>query len=124
MARPPAGRRAKNAETLFEAFLLHYTWGPRFTTRENKLWVFDKRAYGGGTRGPYELTRLPDPRRGTRPRAATADVLPAARAHGIKLALVKIMIGEINAAVTTPARPKDSIAGRGAESRGVAGFRI
>lgn len=107
MAQPPADDAgAKDAETgafSFEAFLLHYTWGPEiYDARENKLWVFDKRAYGGGQyqKGPYELTRLPDPpawdpaaglqlQTFFQPRALTES----------KLALVKIMIDEINAAV-------------------------
>ena len=114
MAQPPAddaGTLNARGEYTFPAFLLHYTWGPEiYDAEENKLWVFDKRAYGGGQyqKGPYELTRLPDPpawdpSRGLQlqsffqPRALTES----------KLALVKIMIDEINEAVDAlPRVPK------------------
>lgn len=58
MAQPPADESAGNA------FILHYTWGPEiYDKSEKKLWMFDKRAYGGGQymKGPYPLTKLPDP---------------------------------------------------------------
>jgi hypothetical protein len=43
MAQPPAD------DTLGNAFILHYTWGPEiFDKDDKKLWMFDKRAYGGG----------------------------------------------------------------------------
>ena len=67
MAQPPAddaGAKSANGDYAFNAFLLHYTWGPEIYDRdENKVWVFDKRAYGGGQykKGPYELTKIPDP---------------------------------------------------------------
>ena len=83
---------------------------PRFLrrAREQAVGVRQARVRGGQyQKGPYELTRLPDPGVGPSRGAATADVLPAARAHGIKLALVKIMIDEINAAVVElPRVPK------------------
>ena len=114
MAQPPAddaGARDLSGEFRFNAFLLHYTWGPEiYDAHENKLWVFDKRAYGGGQyeKGPYELTRLPDPPEWDpsgglqlqtffQPRALTES----------KLALIKIMIDEINQAVDAlPRVPK------------------
>lgn len=105
MAQPPAD------DALGEAFILHYTWGPEiYDGDDNKLWMFDKRQYGGGQyqRGPYKLTRLPDPpswdpNRGLQlqtffqPRALTES----------KLALIKTMIDEFNEAVDSlPRIPK------------------
>ena len=58
MAQPPAD------ESLGNAFILHYTWGPEiYDKNDKKLWMFDKRAYGGGQymKGPYPLTALKDP---------------------------------------------------------------
>ena len=58
MAQPPAD------ESLGNAFILHYTWGPEiYDKNDKKLWMFDKRAYGGGQymKGPYPLKALEDP---------------------------------------------------------------
>ena len=58
MAQPPAD------ESLGEAFILHYTWGPEiYDKNDKKLWMFDKRAYGGGQymKGPYPLNKLEEP---------------------------------------------------------------
>ena len=114
MAQPPADDAgAKNArgEYAFEAFLLHYTWGPEiYDARENKLWVFDKRAYGGGQyqKGPYELTRLPDPPAWDPSRGLQLQTFFQPRAlTESKLALIRIMIDEINQAVDAlPRVPK------------------
>jgi hypothetical protein len=114
MAQPPAddaGARDVSGEFRFNAFLLHYTWGPEiYDANENKLWVFDKRAYGGGQyeKGPYELTRLPDPPEWDPSRGLQLQTFFQPRAlTESKLALIKIMIDEINQAVDAlPRVPK------------------
>ena len=97
MAQPPAD------EELGNAFLLHYTWGPEiYDARDEKLWAFDKRAYGGGQyqKGPYPLTRLPDPPAWD-PNAGLQlqTFFQPRKLTQSKLALIKRMIDEFNDAV-------------------------
>ena len=97
MAQPPAD------EELGNAFLLHYTWGPEiYDARDEKLWAFDKRAYGGGQyqKGPYPLTRLPDPPAWD-PNAGLQlqTFFQPRKLSQSKLALIKRMIDEFNDAV-------------------------
>ena len=108
MAQPPAddtGEKDSNGNFHFNAFLLHYTWGPEIYDKdENKLWVLDKRAYGGGQyqKGPYALVKLEQPpvwEEGNpnglqlqtffNPRVLTES----------KLYLLRVMIDEFNSAV-------------------------
>ena len=97
MAQPPADDRAGNA------FILHYTWGPEiYDKADKKLWMFDKRAYGGGQymKGPYPLTKLDEPpvwdpavglqlQTFFQPRALSES----------KLELIRVMVREFNEAV-------------------------
>ena len=133
MAQPPADDAgAKDAETgafSFEAFLLHYTWGPRFTTRARTSCGCSTSARTGGTVPEGAVRTDPSARPpgvGPSRGAATADVLPAARAHGIQTgAREDHDRRDQRRRGRAPARPERvPIAGRGAESRGVAGFRI
>jgi len=106
MAQPPAddaGVKTSDGTFHFNAFLLHYTWGPEiYDQNEKKLWVFEKRAYGGGQykKGPYELVKLDLPPEWApdaglqlqtffNPRALTES----------KLELLRVMITEFNEAV-------------------------
>jgi len=97
MAQPPAD------EKIGDAFLLHYTWGPEiYDGKDEKLWVFDKRSYGGGQyqRGPYELSKIPDPPRWD-PAAGLQlqDFFQPRTLSESKLELIRLMIDEFNEAV-------------------------
>ena len=105
MAQPPAD------DALGEAFILHYTWGPEiYDGDDTKVWMFDKRQYGGGQyqRGPYELTRVPDPPSWDPTRGLQLQTFFQPRAlTESKLALIKTMIDEFNEAVDSlPRIPK------------------
>ena len=97
MAQPPAD------EKIGDAFLLHYTWGPEiYDGKDEKLWVFDKRSYGGGQyqRGPYQLSKIPDPPRWD-PAAGLQlqDFFQPRTLSESKLELIRLMIDEFNEAV-------------------------
>ena len=97
MAQPPAD------EKVGDAFLLHYTWGPEiYDAADNKLWVFDKRSYGGGQyqRGPYPLSKIPDPPAWDPAAGLQLQSFFQPRTLSeSKLALIRLMIDEFNEAV-------------------------
>ena len=96
MAQPPAD------EELGGAFILHYTWGPEIYDEDGTtmLWKFDKRAYGGGQyqRGPYELVKLEDPPAWKEGLKLQTFFSPRGISKS-KLALIAMLITEINAAI-------------------------
>ena len=80
-----------------------YTWGPEiYDGKDEKLWVFDKRSYGGGQyqRGPYQLSKIPDPPRWD-PAAGLQlqDFFQPRTLSESKLELIRLMIDEFNEAV-------------------------
>ena len=97
MAQPPAD------EKVGDAFLLHYTWGPEiYDAADNKLWVFDKRSYGGGQyqRGPYPLSKIPDPPAWDPAAGLQLQSFFQPRTLSeSKLGLIRLMIDEFNEAV-------------------------
>lgn len=97
MAQPPADESAGNA------FILHYTWGPEiYDKAEKQLWMFDKRAYGGGQymKGPYALTPLAEPPTFDEATGLQLQTFfqPRRLSRG-KLELIRTLVGEFNEAV-------------------------